>query len=152
MDDSSSLFLLLIVFFVLVYESSDVPFAFRMLICVRQSLHRLVVHSLHVHGPRHHPRVQIFMGHVCPRCSVSELVHRSFQTGWDERRRGVGDGSQEFQVSINERRKCGRGTQEYGISSNGRSESTRFTCIEGGLGLPLHHCEAAGNFLAIVSG
>jgi len=124
MDDSSSLFLLLVVFFVLVYEFSDVPFAFWVLICVRQSLHRLMVHSLHMHGPGHHPRVQILMGHVCPRRSVSELVHRSFQTGWNERRRSVGNGSQEFQVSINERRKRRRDTREYGISSNGRREST----------------------------
>ena len=101
MDDSSSLFLLLIVFFVLVYEFSDVLFAFWMLICVRQPLYCLMVHSLHMHGPRHHPRVQILVGHVCRRRSVFELVHRSFQTGWDERRRSVGNGLQELQVSIN---------------------------------------------------
>jgi hypothetical protein len=104
MDDSSSLFLLLIVVFVLVYASLDAMIVSWMLMCTRQLLCRLLVHSLNMHGAGHHPRVQNPVGHVRPWRSIFEFVHCACQTGWDERRRGVGDGLQEFQVPIERKR------------------------------------------------
>ncbi|KAF9654437.1 hypothetical protein BDM02DRAFT_156265 [Thelephora ganbajun] len=109
-----------------------------------------MVHSLHVHGPGHHPRVQISVEHVRPWRSVIELVYYAFQAGQDERGRSVGNGLQELQASVKHIQKSDGGnagstfmkwTQGLGPSVMADMRTLNLLVPKGTVGL-LHHHEA----------